>query len=260
VIDIEQEIQAVQADLELIRKGEEAWWRIAERTYRCTLGAGDVHTERSLGKINMKEWCDRNGFSVTSGNYYKAIWQKYGLHPGGDRPSWTEAYADIRGGTVGERMVESDFKRALDHASPEQVASVVKQIVRDHQSALEIAIDDNETRYAIQRAESARAQRIYGPIQNHLTREVTDSAWDRWQFLIDMGHKLDLWSGELNYVVPFLSQTENVDYGHRQAAYLKLARLVEAAIACRDAIPGAPFPDVITQVQEVLAALQAEST
>jgi hypothetical protein len=104
------------------------------------VSAGDhdlaVHL-RSATYVPVETWvanvrtASGRKFSKSVAGYYREIWTKFGLHPGEVQTSWTEAYAEVRGGSVGERMVDADFKRALANATPEQKREQFTALARD---------------------------------------------------------------------------------------------------------------------------------
>lgn len=171
---------------------------------------------------------------------YRAIWERYGeLSPGTVRPEWSEAYAEIRGGTVGERMVDADFNRALSNATPEQKREVFQRIVREEPVVVQQAWQDTDTNVALSEARwQAHQEQIVQPARAaRETFEPTDTTLDRTSFFYDIQRKVDQWARELEGIREFLANTDDVNLVTRKATRSSFDLLIHAAEQCRDAIP-----------------------
>lgn len=283
-LDINAEVDAVVAEFELVERGEQANWKIAERTYRCTLEAGDVAAGRASGKIKMEDWCARirerigKPFASVTGYRYKAVWKKYGLSSGIERPSWTDAYNDIRGvESMDANMVSTNFKRAIAHATPEQkreaftslasepevlsdpVAStaVFKQIAHQNPAAVQTAWEDTDTNIALSNARwQAREHTVVEPMREaheettHIF-EPQDTALARTNFFYGVQKRVEQWTQELDGIRDFLTQADDVNAITRWSTAKSLEGLIRAAKACRDMLPASYVEE---QAEEVVAA------
>src|SRR5262245_15713622 len=101
----------VRAAAAALKRGEDANWELAELTWKNTSFRG-----QAPGTVGVRQWSEDvqaasgRSFGEMTASYYRDIWE---LYQGRVRSSWSEAYAEIRGGTVGKRMVETDFNRAI---------------------------------------------------------------------------------------------------------------------------------------------------
>jgi len=253
MIDIEAELREMAADLDIISRGEEANWRMAERTARCTLDAGDVTAGRNNGKIAMAEWCRRvrevtgRRFSEDTGQRYKRLWLKYGGGLALHRIPWSDAYAEDTGGKVHERMAAPMFNAALNNATPEQKQDFFQRIVREEPAVVQQAWQDTETNIALSEARWKARDQALEPLRAEQRDtapifEPKDSALDRRNLLASIALKVDQWTRELNGIRDILEYTDDVDWGRRWATRQALDRLVQAATVCRDTLPSSAVP------------------
>jgi hypothetical protein len=239
----EDQVRAASAALV---RGENANWELACLTYENTFEKGDVSGQQ---KVSMERWCadiramSNRRFSKSTGMTYKAIWKIYGHQQAGDRKSWTEAYAEVQGGTMADRMVEADFKRAIEHASPEQKREAIATLAQEPE-----VLADDETRWAVKSA-ALKAERLAHPgwFQDppFVRTEPNDSTLDRRKFFADIAHKLDEWSAELEGIHEFLDWSGDVDQQRRWATRQAFERLINAATACRDVLPDTYVPEPV---------------
>jgi len=230
----------VRAAAAALKRGEDANWELAKLTYVVCGPAGQMGQPRP-GQVPIRRWAEdvaiESGrrFGDKTARYYRDIWERFGKSDQGPTSiSWTDAYADIRGGTVGERMVEADFKRALTNATPEQKREVLTSLAREPE-----VLADDETRWAVR---SAVTQATFERHPDLALRpeprpQAQDSILERRVFLADIAHKVDDWARELNGIRDFLDWSGDVDQQRRWATRQALERLIIAATACRDVLP-----------------------
>ena len=230
----------VRAAAAALKRGEDANWELARLTFEVC-GPPGSGRHGNVGFTPLRVWsCDvreasGRKFSQPTAGYYRDVWERFGDYQGDHQMSWTEAYAEIRGGTVGERMVEADFKRALTNASPEQKREVFSTLASQPEVIRE-ALRDDQTRWEIQSASRKIEVEKY-PIKPEVVREVEDSTLDRRMFLADIADKVDQWARELNDIREFLEWSGDVDQQRRWVTRQALARLIVAATSCRDVLP-----------------------
>ena len=228
----------VRAAAAALQRGEDANWELARLTYEVCGPAGP--RGRDTTWVRLDDWVAdvrvKSGrqFSKMTASYYREIWQRFGVRQGVPQISWSDAYAEIRGGTVGERMVEADFKRALTNATPEQKREVLTTLACEPE-----VLADDQTRWAVQfatnRATRARYPELERPAPTPV--EPADSTLDRRIFLADIAHKIDQWTRELDGIRDFLDWSGDVDQQRRWATRQAIERLIVAATACRDVLP-----------------------
>ena len=265
-MNYDDNVRAAAAALDHV---EDSGWEVCRLTFESTLSAGRVDEQRLHGKVSMEQWCAdvratrrRKQFSVGTGRLYRLMWEKYGRYPGSDLPEWDEAYAEIRGGKIGERLVAANFRQAIAHASPEQKreafatlarepeviadlptsTEVFTQIVRDNPIAVQEAWKDTETNVGLSTARWQARDELHEPLREAIrdTEEIfqpKDATLDRRIFLADVATKVEQWTRELNGIREFLEFSDDVDRIRRWATRQALDRLVDAATACRDALP-----------------------
>ena len=225
----------VRAAAAALKRGEDANWELAKLTFEVCGPPGQRGRDTSYTALDR--WAtdvrDASGraFAHRTASYYRDIWHRFGLHPGATQISWTDAYAEIRGGTVGERMVEADFKRALTNASVEQKRDVLTTLAQDA-----VVLDDDRTRRTVERAVYQVHQEKYPAVVSP-TIEPRDSTLDRRIFLADIARKVDDWTRELDGIHDFLEWSGDVDQLQRWSTRQALERLTAAAIRCRDVLP-----------------------
>jgi hypothetical protein len=155
-------------------------------------------------------------------------------------------------------MVSTNFKRAIAYASPEQKrdvfatlahepevladqetsTEVLGQIVRDNPAAVVEAWKDTNTNIGLSTARwEARTDEATRQRAERQVIEPKDSTLDRRVFLADVATKVEQWTRELEGIREFLEVTDDVDRIRRWATRQALERLVDAASACRDALP-----------------------
>jgi hypothetical protein len=249
----------VRAAAAALTRGEDANWELARLTFENTSFRG-----QTSGTVSVQQWSDDirsasgRSFGVKAAMNYRAIWERFGeLSPGTVRPEWGEAYTEIRGGTVAERMVEADFNRALTHATPEQKREVFQRIVREEPTVVQQAWQDTDTNIALSEARwQAHQEQIVRPAREaRTTFEPTDTTLDRTSFFYDIQKKIDQWARELDGIREFLASAEDVNLVTRKATRSSFELLIRAAEQCRDTLPSARASkeDVVERRRGVLA-------
>lgn len=164
-MDYQKQVEAAAAAL---KRGEDANWELARLTFEVCGPAGNIG--RPTGDaIPISRWADdirmESGrpFSGKIARYYRDIWDQFGkADPDPSlRMAWSEAYAQIRGGTVAERMVSADFNRSMRNASPEFKAEAFQRLADDPVVVAE-ALAKPEVRQALY-AGMARAEQEQEP-------------------------------------------------------------------------------------------------
>jgi hypothetical protein len=66
-------------------------------------------------------------------SYHRQVWEKFGtmIRSGESLPSWSEAYADIRGISVRDRFAQYELQNGVEHASPDAKRKVFDQLSQD---------------------------------------------------------------------------------------------------------------------------------
>lgn len=126
--------QQVEAAAAALKRGDDANWELARLTHENTkTGRGDA---KSDNKVSMSTWCadiaalSGRRFSTPTGEMYKRIWTRFGPCVGKDRPAWSDAYWQVRGGTAKEQF-EKGGQRAIRNASPEVKRETFKALAED---------------------------------------------------------------------------------------------------------------------------------
>jgi hypothetical protein len=239
----------VRAAAAALKQGEDANWKLARLTFEVCGPPGQRGRDTTYKPVeawatDVRQESGR-AFSSRTASYYRDIWHRFGLHPGATQISWTDAYSEIRGGSVGERMVEADFNRAFTHATPEQKREVFQRIVRDEPEVVQQAWQDTDTNVALSEARwQAHQEQIVQPARER--REVfepTDTTLDRTSFFYDIQKKVDQWARELDGIRDFLANTDDVNLVTRKATRSSFELLIHAAERCRDTLPGSRTVD-----------------
>ena len=224
----------VRAAAAALKRGEDANWELAKLTYQAC-GAPPGRGRANVTGVSTKAWAgdvaaeSGRPFSNFTAAVYREVWHRFGMNSQGY--SWSEAYAEIRGGTVGERMVEADFKRAIANASVEQKREALTTLANEHE-----VLDDDHTRRTVERAVYQIHQEKYPSITPEPI-PPRDSTLDRRMFLADIARKVDDWTRELDGIHDFLEWSGDVDQLQRWSTRQALERLTAAAIRCRDVLP-----------------------
>lgn len=280
---------SVNAAAAALKRGEDANWELARLTYECTTSgrtAADLQAEKLAGKVQMEQWTadvrakSGRGFAVATGHIYKNIWTRFRVvYPGRADVPWSDAYAEVRGGTVGERMVEADFRRAQEHASLEQKraqfaslardpdvladmptsAEVFTQIVRDNPSAVEAAWRDTDTNVRLSTARFNAREETVEPIrraQSENKPEADDSTLEHTHFLYGVQSRCEQWAHELREIEAFLRRVDDVNVMTRRSTRRSLELLIDAATRCRDVLPHS-YDEPDTEPQDAVQAAQA---
>jgi hypothetical protein len=236
----------VRAAAAALKRGEDANWELAKLTYE-TCGPAPGHRSwqaRQAGYITLRDWAkdvaieSGRNFSEDTAAVYRDVWF-IRLSDPGRTATWTEVYSAARGGTVGERMVASDFNRALTHATPEQKREVFQRIIREEPAVVQQAWQDTDTNVALSEARwQAHQEQIVRPAREaRAVFEPTDTTLDRTSFFYDIQRKVDQWARELEGIREFLANTEDVNLVTRKATRSSFDLLIHAAEQCRDSIP-----------------------
>lgn len=263
MIDYQKQVRAAAAAL---KRGEDSNWDLARLTFEvCGPPGRGGHVAKP---ITLAQWAkdvaveSGRRFSATTASYYRDIWTRFESQYHQGDIDFTNAYAQIRGGSVGERMVEHDFKRAMTNASAEQKreafatlarepevladlptsTEVFSQIVRDNPAAVQEAWKDTQTNVGLSKARWEARDELLEPQreaarENREVFEPKDATLDRRIFLADVATKVEQWTRELNGIREFLEFSDDVDRIRRWATRQALDRLVDAATSCRDALP-----------------------
>jgi hypothetical protein len=237
----------VRAAAAALKRGEDANWELARLTYEtcgAAPGSGGWQARAKAGYVAIQTWANdvanesgRN-FSYATAAYYRDAWALRQTNPG-RFATWSDAYSSVRGGTVGERMVEADFNRALAHATPEQKRDVFQRIVREEPAVVQQAWQDTDTNVALSEARwQAHQEQIVQPArEKRAIFEPTDTTLDRTSFFYDIQKKVDQWARELDGIRDFLANAEDVNLVTRKATRNSFELLIHAAEQCRDTLP-----------------------
>jgi hypothetical protein len=259
----------VRAAAAALTRGEDANWELARLTFDVCGDAGPGRP--SADRVGLRQWssdvarASGRRFGYDTARYYRDIWIRFGNDdPGRHLPSWSEAYAEIRGGTVADRMASADFSRALEHGTaeikrnaflklsqdPEVVrdsaasSAVFKQITQHNPAAVEEAWQDTETNIRLSTARVNAREELLEPMREARAEAKQvftpkDTTLEHTNFHYDVQKRVEQWAAELNRITDFLHRTDDVNVITRTSTRRSLDLLIEAATACRDALPSA---------------------
>jgi hypothetical protein len=164
----------VKAAAAALATGEDAQWQLAQLTYESTIGHGE---RPSADKVTMAQWCaDVTAdspllrFGTSPGGHYRRAWERFGETV--DRPSFSDAYWEVRNGgnkqaefeslhvrnaVNGSATVRRDTLRQLA-ADPEVRDEIVAAVRTDPELADAIVRDDTADRAEGRGSASGRAR------------------------------------------------------------------------------------------------------
>jgi hypothetical protein len=272
----------VRAASAALSRGEDANWELARLTFEVCGDAGPGRPTQE--RVGLRQWASDvsaasgRRFGYDAARHYRDIWVRFGNDAQGRHSiPWTDAYSEIRGGSVGERMVEADFKRAMTNATPEQKreafatlahepevisdqaasTAVFKHIAAQNPAAVQTAWEDTDTNIALSTARwQAREHSVVEPSREahaetkHIF-EPQDTAVARTTFFYGVQKRVEQWTQELNDIREFLAQTDDVNAITRWSTRNALEELIRAAKACSDVLPASYVEE---QADEVVTA------